>query len=86
MIIVAILFPTIYFLLNKQLGRASATFILFVIGCGFIMFVVPAIICWLIASFMAVMHLKNKRLDARVEKYAQRQAELIGREVRKGAS
>ncbi len=76
MIILAILFPPLYFLLNKKIGMCVLTGAMFIVALFLAMTIVlfpGAIILWIIAMIPAVMQQRRQRVNA----YMVQHAELI---------
>jgi len=77
MLLLAIVCPPVYFLCVKKWGMFFATAIMAFLGLIFILFIVPTVILYLIAIFMAVHHYKQQRMTRLMDDHA----EKIGQSV-----
>lgn len=75
--LLAVLFPSIYFVSHKKYGMAIVTFALFGLGLILILFVLPTILFWGIATAMAVMHDRQQRTVKLMDQHAQMIADKI---------
>jgi hypothetical protein len=76
MIILAILLPPLYFLLNKKMGMCILTSAMFVVAIFLaitIVLIPGSIILWIIAAIPAAMHCRRQTLN----KYMVEHADLI---------
>ena len=77
MIAIAIICPPLYFLIQKKFGMFSITLVMALVALALVFFIVPPLILWLIASFMAIYHWKSLKMDKRMKQHA----EMIGKEI-----
>jgi cell division protein FtsW (lipid II flippase) len=82
MILIAILFPTIYLLIEKKWGWAALTAFLFILGCiltvmSFGVLFIPALIIWAVASVIAIKQWKAKRRYENMRLQAEMNAEAM---------
>lgn len=77
MMALAIFCPPLYFLIQKKFGLFFITLVMAAIGFGFVFFIFPPLVLWLIAAIMAIRHCKHQEMEARLKSHA----ELVGKEV-----
>jgi hypothetical protein len=77
MIALAIFCPPLYFLLQKKWSMFVLTSFMAVIGFGFVFFIFPPLILWLIAAIMAIRHCKRQDMEVQMKKHA----EMVGKQV-----
>ena len=81
MIVLALLSPTIYFIVRKKIGMAVVTVALFWVGLLLFFFVVPLVLFWIAARVLSVKHLMNERRRKESVRLTEYGAKLVGEEV-----
>jgi uncharacterized membrane protein len=80
MIILAILFPPLYFLLNKKIGMCVLTGAMFIVAMFLAITIVllpGSLILWVIAMIAAVRDNRRKALEAHAEMFTNKLAEKL---------
>lgn len=80
MILLAILLPPLYFMLNKKTGMFLVTGAMFVVSCFLAITVVMipgALVLWFIAAFAAIRHNRRKEAAAHADMLATKMAEKM---------
>ncbi len=81
MIVLALLSPTIYFIVRKKIGMAVVTSVLFWVGLTLMFFIVPLVLFWIAARVLSVKHLMNERRRKESVRLTEYGAKLVGEEV-----
>jgi hypothetical protein len=80
MILLAVLFPPLYFLANKKFGMFVLTGFMFVVSLFLAMTVVlipGSLILWFFASFPAIRHCRRRELEAHADMFTDKMAEKM---------